>query len=152
MMAYLSKARAVHHEADLLEQDDRLSDAVDRLQALAEGPEPGGGTLPEVEEVMAETRARLAELRGRLGRFDAAAQDVEQGLRHAPADSYFEGHLEEVRGLNEERRAKVLAERGDVSGAKSARQAAMRAFDRAVEIQDRVVTRALATDGGADSR
>ena len=152
LMAYLSKARAVHHEADLLEQDQRWADAAARLESLIATPAPGGGTLPEVQEVLAETFARVAEMRGRLGQFDEADKAVQQGLRRAPAGSYFEGHLFEVRGVNEQRRAERLAEQGDASGARTAREAAMKAFERAVEIQDHVVDRALAGDGGAETR
>jgi tetratricopeptide (TPR) repeat protein len=152
LMAYLSKARAIHHEADLLEQDDRWADAVARLESLIATPSPGGGTLPEVQEVLADTFARVAELRGRLDQFDEAEKAVHEGLERAPAGSYFEGHLYEVRGVTEQRRAAALAEKGDTTAARTAREAAMKAFERAVEIQDHVVDRALGGDGGAGAK
>jgi len=152
LMAYLSKARVVHHEVDLLEQDDRLAEAVAKLQELAGAAAPGGGTLPEVQEVLADTFARLADLQSRTGRYDDAARSIEDGLKRAPAGSYFEGHLYEVRGVSEQRRADFLATRGDVAAARAAREAAMKAFERALEIQDQVVSRALQGDGGVDAR
>lgn len=152
LMAYLSKARAVHHQADLLEQDERWADAIVALESLIATPAPGGGTLPEVQEVLADTFARIAGLQGRLGQFDDAERAVQEGLKRAPAGSYFEGHLFEVRGVNEQRRAESLMQQGDTAAARAAREAAMKAFERAVEIQDQVVDRALGGDGGADAR
>lgn len=150
LMAYLSKARAIHHEADLLEEDGRVAEAEEKLTALVTAPAPGGGVMPEVREVLADAHARAAELRGRLGRFDDAEKSVQEGLKHAPAGSYFEGHLHEVRGVVEQRRSEVLARAGDAAAARKARDAAMRSFERAVEIQDAVVDRALGGEGGAD--
>ncbi len=152
LMAYLSKVRVVHHEVDLLEQEDRLAEAIAKLQDLASAVAPGGGTLPEVQEVLADTLARLADLQSRAGRYDDAARSIEDGLKRAPAGSYFEGHLYEVRGVSEQRRADSLATRGNVAAARVARDAAMKAFERAVEIQDQVISRALQGDGGVDAR
>ncbi|MEO7092838.1 MAG: hypothetical protein ABI175_06275, partial [Polyangiales bacterium] len=91
LLAYLSTARALHHEADLFEDKNDLPGAVGALERLLAKTPPRRG--PEVDEVIADTRARLAELRAELGDFDAGQKDVELGLAAAPAISYFRGHL-----------------------------------------------------------
>jgi len=109
LLAFLSRARAAHHRADLLEADERLEPAVRELSAIVDGPLPRGGpALAEVREVLADTLARRAELSSRLGQHDAATADVDRGLTLAAEVSYFRGHLYEVRGLIEERRAAYL--------------------------------------------
>ncbi len=129
LLAFLSRARAAHHRADLLESDDQLETAARELSAIVDGPlPPGGASLPEVREVLADTLARRADLSSRLGRHDAAAADVDRGLSLATAVSYFRGHLFEVQGLVEERRAshlrmeaERLLERADARAADAAR-------------------------------
>jgi tetratricopeptide (TPR) repeat protein len=149
LMAYLSKARSLHHQADQREDAGDVPQAIAPLERLVSTPVPGGANaLPEAREVLADTFARLGELRGRTGAFDDAERDIQRGLERAPKDSYFEGHLFEQRGVNEERRAKSLATEGDATGAEAARKRAFDAFERAVAIQDRVILRELSRDGG----
>jgi hypothetical protein len=96
-----------------------------------------------VAEVMADTHARLAELRSEAGEFDAAGRDIDAGLSLAPAPSHYRGHVFEVAGVVEERRANALAEKGDREAAASARQRALGLFERAIAIQDEVIAQAL---------
>jgi hypothetical protein len=146
LVAFLSKARAAHHRADLaLAAGDRAG-AVAALVGLVEGPAPVR-TAPEAREVVADTRARLADLRSLDGAFDAAERDVEKGLALATETTHFRGHLFEMRGLVEQRRAKALADSGDAAGAERARERAMAAFQAAIENQDEVIRRALGEDG-----
>lgn len=151
LLAFLSKARAAHHEADVAVAGNDPARAVTALERLVQGPVPpprDGVTAPEVSEVLADSRARLADLRSSAGDFDRARKDVEDGLRLATTPSHFRGHLVETRGVVEERRAASLAERGDTAGAAEARRAAIAAFQEAIDIQDEVIQRALG-DGGA---
>jgi tetratricopeptide (TPR) repeat protein len=144
LLAFLSKARAAHHNADLAEQAGDREAAVRALTRVIEGSRPGGDPpLPEVAEVMADTRARLADLRSALGDFDRALADVDEGLKLATGVSHFRGHLLEVRGVVEERRSKVLREKGDEAGGVKARDAALKAFEEAIEIQEQVISQAL---------
>jgi tetratricopeptide (TPR) repeat protein len=144
LLAFLSKARAAHHEADLAEEQGDRPRAIRALVRIVEGPRPGGDTpTPEVAEVVADTRARLADLRSAAGDFDRARADVDEGLRLAPAVTHFRGHLVEVRGLVEERRSRALKEKGDEAGATKARDEALKAFEEAIEIQDQVIAEAL---------
>jgi tetratricopeptide (TPR) repeat protein len=146
-MAFLSKARAAHHEADLAEQQGDAKRAVTVLQQLVGGPRPPGPAAPEVIEVISDTFARLADLESAAGDFDAAGRDVDGGLKLATASTHFRGHLFEMRGVIEERRAKALAAKGDAAGAESAKQAAIKAFQQAIEIQDEVISKALGDAG-----
>jgi tetratricopeptide (TPR) repeat protein len=149
LLAFLSKARSAHHQADLHEQAGDQAAAIRALDGLVNGPRPGGARpLPEAGEVLADTRARLADLRSTRGEFEPALRDVDEGLALALEPTYFRGHLFEVRGLVEERRAKALDEKGDRDAAATARKAAVEAFEQAVTIQDQVISSALG-DGGA---
>lgn len=148
LLAFLSKARAAHHQADLDETDKQLGKAVEVLDALARGPRPGGAHLPpEAAEVLADTRARIADLRSQLGATEPALQDIEEGLALAPRPTHFRGHLFEVKGLVLERRMAELKEKGDLPGAERAKAEAIKAYDEAIEIQNKVIESAL-PDGG----
>ncbi|MFC1641752.1 hypothetical protein ACFL5O_03545 [Myxococcota bacterium] len=112
LLAFLSRARAGHHRADLLEDELQLPAALDELGEILNGPQPpGASTMNEVREVLADTRARSADLKSRVGRFEEALHDIEQGLKWVPDVTYYRGHLLEVRGLIEERRALALEKR-----------------------------------------
>ncbi len=139
LLAYLSKARALHLEADVAEAAGDPPRAVAALERLitASTPRPA----PEIDEVLADTRARLAELRARAGDFDAAERDVRAGLERARGESYFRGHLYEVLGLVEERRAAAHEKAGRAADAKAARARAVDASEEAIKIQERVLER-----------
>lgn len=147
LLAFLSKARAAHHEADLADGSDDRAAAIRALERLVAGPVPP--SAPEVAEVLADTRARLADLRSASGDFDAATRDVEAGLLLATEPTHFRGHLLELRGVIAERRSMALKEKGDLAGAEAAKQAAMKAFEEAIAVQDDVITRALGDAGPA---
>lgn len=140
LVAFLSKARAAHHRADLAEDRGELGVAIEAVSTIVDGPRPP--VTPEVVEVVADALARRADLRSRAGDLDAADRDVDAGLALATEISHFRGHLFEVRGLVAERRAEALAARGD-PGAAAAREDAIRAYEQAIEVQDRVIRDAL---------
>ena len=147
LLAFLSRARSAHHMADRHEEAEELPAAVAALDKLLAGPKPGAAAPPpEVREVLADTHARLADLESQLGEFEAADRHVALGLKGALEPSYFQGHLYEVRGLLEERRAKALRDRGDPGGADKASRAAITAFEQAMQIQARVIEGTLGRD------
>jgi len=147
LFSFLSKARSVHHLADLsLEVGDRAG-AIAHLEQLSTGPRPASS--PEVLEVLADTHARLADLRSQGGQFDAAELEIQRGLLLAERPTHFRGHLFEVRGLVEERRMQSLREAGDTAGAERARKLALDAFEAAIEVQDEVIRAALGAEPGA---
>jgi hypothetical protein len=140
LLAFLSRARSAHHIADQREGEKSLEAATAPLQALIDGPVPGGAVLPpEAREVLADTRARLADLQSQLNRFDDASANIEQGLKLATELTYFRGHLFEVRGLVEERRAKFLETQGSAGEAAAATRAALEAFEQSMKIQSQVI-------------
>jgi hypothetical protein len=143
LMAFLSRARTAHHLADGFEESHQLERAVDALRKVVEGPvPPGKEPAPEVREVLADTHARLADLASQLGRFDDAARHVDDGLADVPQAGYFRGHLFEVRGLLEERRAKTLRSAGNEQAAAQAEQRAVEASETSMAILAEVVKNA----------
>ena len=152
IMAFLSEARALHHQANLAEDSSDLGVAVHAMDRLvnARRPHPERKT-PEVEEVLADAYARLAELRLKKDELDPAALAVKAGLEHMPEATYFRGHLLEVQGLVEESRAAQLADAGRADEAKQARERAIQLLEEVVKIQDQVIQRSLAKDGGAEA-
>jgi len=148
LLAWLSKARTLHHLADLAEDEGSIDKAIAPLEQLV------GGTLPrgqpaEAAEVMADTHARLAELRTRRGDYAKADQDVASGLKFAPSPTYFRGHLLEVRGLIYQKEGDELAKAGKASEAKLAREKSLAASVEAMRIQDEVIKSTLGDAGPA---
>ena len=149
IMAFLSEARALHHEANLKEEGGDVIGAIGAIERLvaAKRPHPER-KAPEVEEVLADAYARLAELRLKKGDLDPAAGAVKSGLEHVAEATYFRGHLVEVQGLVEEARAGKLADAGHAAEAARAREHAIQLLEEVVKIQDQVIQRSLA-DGGS---
>lgn len=145
LVAFLGKARAAHHSADLLEDKQDREGAVkilDELLTAKRIPE-----RPEAQEVVADTRARLADLKSELGRFDEATRDVDSGLALVKGTTYYRGHLLEMRGLVHERHAKQLRTQGDLSAAKLAEEAALEAFEASMRVQQQVIDEVLPDAG-----
>lgn len=149
IMAFLSEARALHHEANMKEESGDVAGAVSAMERLVAArrphPERKG---PEVEEVLADAYARLAELRLKKGELDPAAAAVKSGLEHVAEATYFRGHLVEVQGLVEEARAAQLADAGNATEAARAREHAIQLLEEVVKIQEQVIQRSLTKDGG----
>jgi hypothetical protein len=154
IMAFLSEARALHHEANMKEESGDLSGAVgamDRLVAARRphsDPKAPSAPPPEVEEVLADAYARLAELRLKQGELEPAAGAVKSGLEHVAEATYFRGHLVEVQGLVEEARAAQLTDAGKPAEAAKAREHAIQLLEEVVKIQDQVIQHSLGKDGG----
>lgn len=140
LLAFLSQARSAHHAADLREAGGDVAAALRSLQGVVASPKPPG-SAPEVDEVLADTRARIADLLSRSGRFDQADAEISEGLSLAREPSYFRGHLFEVRGLVEERRAKALSSTGRGPEAEKATARSLSAYEEAMEIQAEVIRR-----------
>lgn len=145
LLAFLSRARAAHHVADIAEEQALPDKAIDALRGLVSGPLPGGSppAAPEVREVLADTHARLADLESRRGLFEQAERDLASGLALAEETTYFRGHLFEVRGLVEERRGKALEAAGKPDEASAAKQRALEAFEQSMDIQAEVIRKAV---------
>ncbi len=141
LLAFLSQARSAHHVADQREAEGNLPAALRALQGLTAAPKPPGGA-PEVEEVLADTHARTADLLSRAGRFDQAEAEIRAGLESARTPNYFRGHLFEVRGLMEERHEKALRSTGRGQEADQARDRSLSAYEEAMKIQAEVIRKA----------
>ncbi len=141
LQAFLSRARAAHHRADLLEEDS-AEQAVAALLPMLDTPAELGNPLPvEALEVKADTLARIAELEVQLARFDAAALHVELGLRLVPDVNYYRGRLFEVLGLLEEARHRAAKAKNDQNSARLAKERALAAFEEGMKIQAEVIRR-----------
>ena len=152
LLAFLSKARAAHHQADLAEDAKDTKRALAALGQITAGPLPGGTPVPaEVAEVLADARARLADLESSTGDIDAALREIEAGLAYAVTPTHFRGHLFEVKGIVLERRIAALKEKGDSKGAEQVKGEAISAFNEAIEIQNKVIEGALQGAGDAGS-
>ncbi|HEV8246705.1 MAG TPA: hypothetical protein VGP93_13095 [Polyangiaceae bacterium] len=149
LLAFLSRARAAHHAADLLEQSADLAGAIGELTLLSKGPKPQGQARAEVREVLADTQARLADLYGRMGKLEQAFAAVDEGLSLVEEPTYFRGHLFEVRGLLEERQADSLSKQGNQAAAKAARERALSAVEEAMRIQAHVIEGAAPASSAA---
>jgi tetratricopeptide (TPR) repeat protein len=152
LLAFLSKARSAHHQADLAEEEKDTKRALAALAQITSGPLPGGVPPPaEVAEVIADARARLADLESAAGDLDAALREIDAGLAYAVTPTHFRGHLFEVKGIVLERRIAALKEKGDGKVAERVKGEAISAFNEAIEIQNKVIEGALpgAGDGGA---
>jgi tetratricopeptide (TPR) repeat protein len=140
LLAFLSKARAAHHRADLAQEDGDLDFAIAALEPVARSPRPAA---PEAVEVVADTLARLADLESDLGHHDAALADVETGLALAEKPSHFRGHLLETKGVVLERRYRALDAMGETEAAATFKARALDAFKGAIDVQDQVINDAL---------
>jgi len=145
LLAFLSKARAAHHRADLLQDDGDLDLAIAALEPVVAVPRPGGA--PEADEVVADTYARLADLKSDLGDFDPALRDVEAGLALAARPTHFRGHLLEIEGVVLERRYRALDAMGETEEAARVKARALDAFKGAIDVQEQVIDEALKNAG-----
>jgi hypothetical protein len=147
LLAYLSAARALHHQANIKEDSNDLPGAIASLEQLVATKPPR--QAPEVEEVLADAYARMAELRIRTKDTAGALRDVDLGLAHAKEPTYFRGHLLDVQAIALEEQAKTLDAQGKKDDAQAARARALAISQEVVKIQLQVIDRALgAQDGG----
>jgi hypothetical protein len=144
LLAFLSLARAHHHEANLLEGSGDSAGAIAALRKIVDAPKPHPGQrFPEVEEVLADTYARMAELELESNDLGSAERDVDTGLTHATEPTYFRGHLLEVSGIIEEAHAAVLVDGGHTAEADKTRAHALALLREAVDVQEAVISRVL---------
>ena len=143
LMAFLSRARAAHHLADLKE-DAEPGQAINALLSLVNGPIPQtpGTTPTEAREVLADTQARLADLLSREKQYRGALDRIATALELVPEPSYFRGHLFETRGLVEQRQADDLMAHGETGLSEAAKARALQAFETAMQIQAAVIRNA----------
>ncbi len=144
LLAFLSKAKAAHHQADLAQDNGDQSGAIAALHVLVEGPRPGGERPAiEIREVMADSRARMAGFLSAKAKHDAAEGQLRRGLAELPERNLYRGRLMEMLGVVEEARYRAFKAAGEHDKATRAKVRAVRAFDAAIAIQDEVIRRLL---------
>lgn len=146
----LNEARAWQRRADLhLQEGDVQAAIVDVRQVLAVNFPP---EAQEAQDARLDARARLAQLllraapAGDVERVRAeeeALQEIELARKEVVRDSFFSANLESVQAEIYEARANRLR---DPAAQKEARTQALKALERAIEI-DRRLLRALVHGG-----
>lgn len=146
-MAFLSAARSQHHKADIREDSGDVAGAIGEMEYLVKMrlPHPGVRVV-EIEEVLADAFARLAELRLRQGDIEGGLRTVRAGLEHAGDPTYFRGHLLEVEGILEKARAASLAAAGQREESEKAKQHAIELLHESVQVQEQVIGKSLGAD------
>ena len=139
LLAFLSRARAAHVQADLAESSGDVPRAMRALEGLLRASRPGTGDAPELREVLADTHGRLAELRARGGDEKRALTLLQEGLRLVPEETYYRGRLFELVGAVQTQRYKRLRAAGKTEAAAQAKKRAKAALKKAIAIQDAVV-------------
>jgi hypothetical protein len=134
LLLTLEEARAWQHRADTHLADGDVAAAVADVEQVLKIAFPPGA--PEGEEARLDAWARLAKLH--LGATDESRSlaDLDQARKEATRDSFYRAHLETVAGEVYEARAKRLS--ADAEGAKAARRDALAAYQRSIEINQRV--------------
>lgn len=135
----LGEARAWQRRADLHLQEGDINAAIADVREVLSIALPR--EAPETEDARLDARARLAQLliRGEAGGAEAETQaiaEIEAGRREATRDSFYRAHLESVLAEVYEARAKRLTEG---AAQKEARQLALKALERAIEIDRRLM-------------
>ena len=112
---------------------------------------PFPADAPEREDVRLDAHGRIAELELARGDEGSAERAVTRGLSEVTRTSYFEARLYAVRGKIHQARARRLRASGDAERARAESHRAIQAFERSIEINERVLGLARSTarkDGG----
>ncbi len=153
LLAFLSLARAGHHEADILEEQGDIDGAIAAIERIVKAPRPHAGeAVPEIDETLADAYARLADLRTTKGDLDAAERDVKEGLTHAKEATYFRGQLLTMYGIVEQKRAAKATAAGQTAEANTARTHAVSLLKEAMDIQEHVIGKSLGDGGDASAK
>ena len=143
LLLTLEEARAWQHRADVHLAGGEVAAAIDDVRKVLAIRFPPGAA--EGEEARLDAWARLARLHLAAGDAASALTDVEHGRTEATRVSFYRAHLEMAAGEILEARAKRIAATDD-PGAKTARRDALAAYQRSIEINQRVQAALLHSD------
>ena len=129
LMLSLGQARNYHHKADVLESEGKIDQAVVAVASVLDIPFPEGAS--ESEDVILDTRARLAKLKVRQGKLDEAMALVDEGIAISTRQSFFLANLHTVRGEIFEAKAALET---DQEKLREAKREAIEAFDASIQI------------------
>jgi tetratricopeptide (TPR) repeat protein len=151
----LNEARAWQRRADLhLQEGDVQAAIVDVRQVLAVNFPP---EAPEAQDARLDARARLSQLllraaaastmdAERVRAEEEALQEIAAARKEATRDSFFTANLESVQAEIYEARANRLK---DPAAQKEARTQALKALERAIEIDRRLLRSLVQGHAGA---
>lgn len=141
LMASLGQAQNFHGKADVLVDSGDLEQAAATVAMILDIPFPENA--PEAEDVMADTRARLAKLYAELGQLERAMAVVEVGIASSDRQSFYLANLHTVRGqilqaMAKEAQTEPDSEDAQVTKARvdSIRKEAIKAFELSNKIHE----------------
>lgn len=136
LLISLGQAQNFHSKADVLVDSGELTQALTTLEMILQIPFPSGA--PEGQDVIADTRARMATLRIELGKLDQALQLVDEGIAQSERQSFYLANLHTVRGQVLQAMAKSSAEEfgDDAPTVRELRIEAIKAFDLSIQISE----------------
>jgi tetratricopeptide (TPR) repeat protein len=138
LLVDLAQAKGYHHLADVYLAEGETDAAIGALSSILTIRFPAGA--PEGEDTILDARARLAKLLLSLGRFADARRVVDEGLAAPSRESFFLANLYMVAGEIHEAQGKSL-DTTDPTAARAERHAAIAAYDRSLQINQRVQER-----------
>lgn len=134
-MLSLGQAQNYHRKGDVLVSEGKIDEAANEVAKVLEIPFPKDA--PESEDVILDTRARLAKLRVRQGKLDKAMKLVDEGIAMSTRESFFVANLHTVRGEIFQARAEAAdAIEENSEEARQAKRAAIEAFDASIQINN----------------
>ncbi len=137
LMLALAQAKNLHHKAKVFMSDGNLAEATAAVRQILAVQFPAGAA--EAEDVRLDARALLAKLLIGQGKLDEASHVVDEGLASATRDSFFVANLYTVQGeIHEARAAAVAAGDASAPAARDERHAAIEAYDRSIQINERL--------------
>jgi len=143
LMIALGQAKNFHRKARVLMSDGKLAEATASVRQILSLRFPAGA--PEAEDVRADARALLAKLLVSQGELDEAMRTVQEGLAQSQRESFFVANLHTVQGEIHEARALQAEAEGEAGKATAAeeRRLAIAAYDRSIQINERLQKRLL---------
>jgi hypothetical protein len=132
LMIALSRAKNFHHMAKVYMSDGNVAAATSSVREILSLEFPPGA--PEAEDVRNDARALLAKLLVGQGQLEEAMRVVQEGIASSQRESFFVANLYTVKGEIHQARAATL----DVQRAVDEKHAAIEAFARSNDIDDRI--------------
>jgi tetratricopeptide (TPR) repeat protein len=143
LMIALGQAKNFHHKAKLYMTDGNLTAATASVRQILSLHFPMGA--PEADDVRNDARALLAKLLVSQGQLDEAMRTIDEGLAQSQRESFFVANLYTVQGEIHEARAAGFDAAGEPGKASAAeeRRAAIRSYDRSIQINERLQKKLL---------
>ncbi|MGN6107895.1 MAG: tetratricopeptide repeat protein [Kofleriaceae bacterium] len=136
LMVFLGQAKNFHHKAKVYASEGKLDDAIAAVRQILSLRYPSGA--PEAEDVRLDARARLAKLLLNQNKLDEAMRVVSEGLAPRQRESFFVANLHTVQGEIHEALAAQYAADNQPAKADGERRAAIDAYDRSIQINEKI--------------